>query len=77
MVVNDQELRFIPLDVHNAPFVHLIFIANSMGYQPIIARYLQSPLPQTVALVGTGVHWVLSESTSGKKSIQVLSQDEY
>ena len=60
------------------PIYHQFFItANSLGRQPMTSQYFQPLAPQTLALIATAIHCVLSGYATGKKATVMFSQDEY
>jgi len=75
-VVDDQKSWFTQMEVLDLIYHQICFTANSLGSQRTTSQYFQPLTPQTVALVTTAIHCVLSEYGSGKKATAMISPDE-
>ena len=68
---------FMLMEVLDSIYHQFIFTANSLGQQPTTSQFFQPLTPQTLALVATAIHCVLSQYATGKKITIMFSQDEY
>jgi len=66
-VVDNKKSWFTRMEVLDLIDHQLFCTANSLGCQPTTSLYFQPLAPQTLALVATAIHCVLSEYAGGKK----------
>jgi len=76
-VLDDKKSWFTRMEVRDLIYHQFLFTANSLVRQPTTSQSFQPLAPQTLALVATAIHCVLSEYASGQKATVMVSQDEY
>ena len=76
-VIDDKKSWLTWIEVLDSIYYQFFFTANCLGRQPTTSQFFQPLTPQTLTLVATAIHCVLSQYATGKKVTGMFSQDEY